>query len=78
MLTVSTVTVSTVSVGFNYHRITCPKHEEFYSKNKFEKLVHLVGFIIRKYLLIFKNIYIDQIPFTTMKGTICIQQHFKH
>ena len=27
----------------------CPKHEEFYSKNKFEKLVHLVGFIIRIY-----------------------------
>jgi hypothetical protein len=26
----------------------CPKHVEFYSKNKFEKLVHLVGFIIRK------------------------------
>ena len=25
----------------------CPKHEEFPSKNKFEKLVHLVGFIIR-------------------------------
>jgi hypothetical protein len=25
----------------------CPKHEEFYSKNKFEKSVHLVGFIIR-------------------------------
>jgi hypothetical protein len=23
----------------------CPKHVEFYSKNKFEKLVHLVGFI---------------------------------
>ena len=23
----------------------CPKHAEFYSKNKFEKLVHLVGFI---------------------------------
>ena len=29
------------------HR-NCPKHAEFYSKNKFEKLVHLVGFIIRK------------------------------
>ena len=28
------------------------KHVEFYSKNKFEKLVHLVGFIIR-YLIIF-------------------------
>jgi len=27
----------------------CPKHVEFYSKNKFEKLVHLVGFIIRVY-----------------------------
>jgi hypothetical protein len=24
-----------------------PKHVDFYSKNKFEKLVHLVGFIIR-------------------------------
>ena len=27
----------------------CPKHVEFYSKNKFGKLVHLVGFIIRIY-----------------------------
>jgi len=27
----------------------CLKHEEFCSKNKFEKLVHLVGFIIRIY-----------------------------
>ena len=25
----------------------CPKNVEFYSKNKFEKLVHQVGFIIR-------------------------------
>jgi len=25
----------------------CPKYVEFYSKNKFEKLVHIVGFIIR-------------------------------
>jgi len=24
----------------------CPKHVEFHSKNKFQKLVHLVGFII--------------------------------
>jgi len=28
------------------HR-NCPKHVEFYSKNKFDKSVHLVGFIIR-------------------------------
>jgi hypothetical protein len=27
-------------------RRNCPKHIEFHSKNKFEKLVHLVGFII--------------------------------
>ena len=27
----------------------CPKHVEFNSKNKFEKLVHLVGFVIRIY-----------------------------
>ena len=27
----------------------CPKHVEFYSKNKFQKLVNLVGFIIRMY-----------------------------
>jgi len=26
----------------------CPKRVEFYSKNKFENLMHLVGFIIRK------------------------------
>jgi hypothetical protein len=28
----------------------CPKHVEFHSKNKLEKLVHLVGFIIRNIL----------------------------
>ena len=27
--------------------IDCPKHVEFHFKNKFEKLVRLVGFIIR-------------------------------
>ena len=26
----------------------CPKHLEFHSKNKFKKIVHIVGFIIRK------------------------------
>ena len=26
----------------------CPKHVEFYSRNKSQKLVHLVGIIIRK------------------------------
>jgi hypothetical protein len=27
----------------------CPKHVEFYFKNKFEKFVHLIGFIVRIY-----------------------------
>ena len=27
----------------------CPKHVEFYFKNKLEKLVHLVSFVIRIY-----------------------------
>jgi len=35
----------TLDVG----QMNCPKHVEFYSKNKFEKLMHLVGFIIRIY-----------------------------
>ena len=26
----------------------CPKHAEFHSRNTFEKLVHLVGFVIKK------------------------------
>ena len=37
----------------------CPKRVEFHSKNKFEKLVHLVGFIIRIffYTLVFLSFY---------------------
>ena len=30
-------------------QINCPKYVEFYSKNKFEKLVHVADFIIRIY-----------------------------
>jgi len=33
----------------DYGQRNCPKHVEFYCKNKFEKLLHLVGFIIRIY-----------------------------
>jgi len=39
------------------HR-NCPKHVEFYSKNKFEKLVHLVGFIIKIYMYMYLCIHI--------------------
>ena len=54
-----TTAVYTVKTPDDGQRI-CPKHVEFYSKNKFEKLVHLVGFIIsRKSVLapiIYKNV----------------------
>ena len=43
--TIAVRTVKTDDVQRN-----CPKHVEFYSKNKFEKLVCLVGFIIGIYL----------------------------
>ena len=41
-----TIAVCTVKTPDDGQR-NCPKHVEFHSKNKFEKLVHLVGFIIR-------------------------------
>jgi len=41
-----TIAVCTVKSPDDGYRI-CPKHVEFYSKNKFQKLVYLVGFIIR-------------------------------
>jgi len=41
-----TIAVCTVKIPDDGKR-NCPKYVEFYSKNKFEKLVHLVGFIIR-------------------------------
>jgi len=43
-----TIAVCTVKNSGDGQR-NCPKHVEFYSKNKCEKLVHLVGFIIRIY-----------------------------
>jgi len=43
-----TIPVCTVKTPDDGHR-NCSKHVEFYSKNKFEKLVLLVGFIIRMY-----------------------------
>jgi len=42
-----TIPVCTVKRTLDDGQRNCPKHVEFHSKNKFEKLVHLVGFIIR-------------------------------
>ena len=41
-----------------------PKHVEFYSKNKFEKLVHLVGFIIRLFLTTFIYVFMVYLNFS--------------
>ena len=41
--TIAVCTVKTPDDGQG----NCPKNVDFNSKNKFEKLVHLVGFIIR-------------------------------
>jgi hypothetical protein len=38
----------------------CLKYVEFHSKNKFEKLVHLVGFIMRDYKGFKQNNHCDQ------------------
>ena len=48
-----TIAVCTVKTPDDGQR-NCPKHVEFYSKNKFEKLVNLVGFIIRKDTQVFR------------------------
>jgi len=41
-----TIAVCTMKNSWWWTR-NCPKHVEFYSKNKFDILVHLVGFILR-------------------------------
>ena len=54
----------------------CPKHVDFYSKNKFEKLVHLVGFIIRTW----KTYWIKVLDFSVIcdaaLGTLLFQHNF--
>ena len=42
-----TIAVCTVKKTPDDGQRNCPKHVEFYSKNKFENLVHLVCFILR-------------------------------
>ena len=38
-------------------RGTTPKHVEFYPQNKFEKLVRLVGFILRRFPMCAEPLY---------------------
>jgi len=50
----------------------CPKHVEFYSKNKFEKLVHLVGFIVRKKHTYYVCFFIFTFAYNKILSLICI------
>jgi len=52
-----TVPLSIIRMMIDDGQRNCPKHVEFYSKNKFEKLVYLVGFIISKVLLTYRTVY---------------------
>ena len=45
----------------------CPKHAEFYSKNKFEKLVHLVGFIIRIQINVASRCHVHYLYYVSSK-----------
>jgi hypothetical protein len=36
----------------------CPKHVKFHFQNKFEKLVYLVGFIIRRFVMMHVHVYV--------------------
>ena len=51
----------------------CPKHEEFYSKNKVEKFLNLVGFIISKHGYI-TNTQLTKIKWQHTEKVIIINQ----
>ena len=56
-----------------------PKHVEFYSNNKFEKLVHLVGFIVRtpSVTLTQKSYSRNQHPFHPRTILCCRWRHYE-
>jgi hypothetical protein len=57
----------------------CPKHVEFYSKNKFEKLVNLVGFIVRIYHdARSPERQIDRVNSNTTSGYFTAQVFYSH
>ena len=58
----------------------CPKHVEFLDKNKFGKLVHLVGFVIQKLSLrSLRNAYsVQQIDYSISDAIKCNSIINKH
>jgi len=43
-----------------------PDHVEFYTKNKFEKLVHLVGFILRTKNILLETLQSSELELNTL------------
>jgi hypothetical protein len=44
----------------------CPKHVEFHFQNTFEKLVHLVSFIIRKFVTMHGHMNVKYVKFVQL------------
>jgi len=45
----------------------CPKHVEFYSKNKFEKILHLIGFTAGIYIHMYKHsLHSEMFPYINL------------
>jgi len=58
----------------------CSKHVEFHFKNKFEKLLHLVGFIISNFIILNHKLwlYFQQIYTVTLRPLLHIKLNFNH
>jgi hypothetical protein len=63
----------------------CPKNVEFHSKNKFEKLVHLVGFTVRNLSLctvtwtsnLWYFVFVDSLKMEVRCRNICYGDHLR-
>ena len=53
----------------------CPKHVGFYSKNNFEKLVHLVGFIIKIKHIFWITFFSQWLTLSTLKILTFLLNH---
>jgi hypothetical protein len=53
----------------------CPKHIELHSKVRFEKLVHLVGFIIRKFVTIHDHMSRCTVTYHDARSHVTMHDH---
>jgi hypothetical protein len=60
-----TIAECTVKKTHDDGQTNCPKHVEFHAKNKCVKLMHLVGFIIKKFVTMYGHM---NVKFITMSS----------